>query len=412
MSGLTDIVIVGAGPYGLSIAAHLRRQGVDYRIYGMPMHNWRTRMPQGMLLKSDGFASNLMAPGGEMTLSDYCAARGIPYADEGIPVASENFIAYGDAFQTRYVPDCDPRRVVSVTRTGERFSVELDDGEIVAAAKVIVAIGISDFGVLPPHLSHLPSEYLTHASAHAAMDAFKGREIAVIGGGSSATDISALMHEAGASVQIITRRPELAFHSFSDPAARTLSERLRWPGTGIGQGWRSVAYTQAPHLFRFLPDATRLHIIATSQAIAGGWPMRDRVVGKVPVRTGLTPHSAEIRDHRIHLECVAADGTATTVSAHHAILCTGYRVDLRKIAFLDPCLRGVIDHAMNTPLLSRHFESSVPGLYFVGPASAPSFGPMFRFVYGAEFAAPRVAAHLERSLARRSVAMRPALAAR
>ncbi|HEX3882484.1 MAG TPA: NAD(P)-binding domain-containing protein, partial [Stellaceae bacterium] len=274
MSGLTDIVVVGAGPYGLSIAAHLRRRGVDYRIFGTPMHNWRTRMPQGMLLKSDGFASNLMAPGGEMSLADYCAARGIPYADEGIAVASENFIAYGDAFQTRFVPDLDRRRVVAVTRTGERFSVELDDGEIVAAARVIVAIGISDFASLPPHLSHLPAEYLTHASQHAAMDEFKGREVAVIGGGSSATDISALMHEAGASVQIITRRREIAFHSFSDPASRPLRDRLRHPGTGIGQGWRSVAYTRAPHLFRFLPDATRLHIIATSQAIAGGWPMR------------------------------------------------------------------------------------------------------------------------------------------
>jgi thioredoxin reductase len=412
MSGLTDIAIIGAGPYGLSIAAHLRRQGINHRIFGAPMHNWRTRMPQGMLLKSDGFASNLMAPGGEMSLADYCAQRGIPYADEGIPVASENFIAYGDAFQARYVPDLDPRRVVGVAQTGERFSVELDDGEIVGAAKVIVAIGISDFGVLPPHLSHLPREYATHASDHAAMDAFKGREVAVIGGGSSAIDISALMHEAGASVQIVTRRPELSFHSFTDPATRTLSDRLRHPGTGIGQGWRSVAYTKAPLLFRFLPDATRLHIIATSQAIAGGWPMRDRVTGKVPVKTGLAPQSAEIRNNRIHLDCVAANGTATTVSADHAILCTGYRVDLRKIAFLDPGLRGAIEAAANTPLLSRHFESSVPGLYFVGPASAPSFGPMFRFVYGAEYTAPRIAAHLARSLTRRPVSMRPALAAR
>lgn len=412
MSGLTDIAIIGAGPYGLSIAAHLRRQGVDYRIFGTPMDNWRTRMPQGMLLKSDGFASNLMAPGGDMMLADYCGGHGIPYADEGIPVASENFIAYGDAFQARYVPDLDRRRVTAVTRSGERFSVELDDGEIVGAAKVIVAIGISDFPVVPPHLSHLPDEYASHASRHAAMDVFKGREVAVIGGGSSATDISALMQEAGASVQIVTRREELAFHSFTDPATRTMSERLRRPGTGIGQGWRSVAYTKAPLLFRALPDATRLRIIATSQAIAGGWPMKDRVLGKVTIRTGLTPQSAEIRDHRIHLGCASADGSATTIAVDHAILCTGYRVDLRKIAFLDPGLRDRIDAATYTPLLSRHFESSVPGLYFVGPASAPSFGPLFRFVYGVEYTAPRIARHLERSLTRRPVSMRPALAAR
>ena len=301
MSGLTDIAIVGAGPYGLSIAAHLRRRGVDYRIFGTSMHNWRTRMPQGMLLKSDGFASNLSDPDGIMTLAEHCRQQGAAYADEGVPVASENFIAYGEAFQKRFVPDLDPRQVAGVSRSGDRFTVELDDGEIVSATKVVIGIGISDFAKMPEHLSHIPEEYLSHSSRHAAMDRFKGREVAVIGGGSSATDIAALMHEAGASAQIVTRRPTLAFHSFTDPATRTMWDRLRSPGTGIGQGWRSVLYTQLPLLFRHLPEEKRLHIIATSQAIAGGWPMRERIVGKVPVMTGFAPQSAEIRDGRIEL---------------------------------------------------------------------------------------------------------------
>jgi thioredoxin reductase len=412
MSGLTDIVIVGAGPYGLSTAAHLRRRGVDYRIFGTPMHNWRTRMPQGMLLKSDGFASNLSDPDGAMTLAEYCRHQGLAYADEGIPVAAGDFIAYGEAFQKRFVPDLDPRQVIAVGRSGERFTVELDDGEIVSAAKVVIGIGISDFAKMPEHLSHISEEHLSHSSHHPAMDRFKGREVAVVGGGSSATDIAALMHEAGASVQLVTRRPELAFHSFTDPKTRTVWDRLRNPGTGIGQGWRSVLYTQLPLLFRHLSEEKRLHIIATSQAIAGGWPMRERIVGKVPVVTGFAPQAAEIRDGRIHLRLGSPEGAEKMLSADHAILCTGYRVDLGKVKFLNETLRGMIATVGTAPALSTQFESSVPGLYFVGPASAPTFGPMFRFVYGAEFAAPRIAAHLARAVARRSASMRPALAAR
>jgi len=284
--------------------------------------------------------------------------------------------------------------VRSIAYGGKTYPV---NGEIVSAAKVVIGIGISDFAKLPEHLSRIPEEYLSHSSRHAAMDRFKGQEVAVIGGGSSATDIAALMHEAGASAQLVTRRPELAFHSFTDPATRTIRDRLRNPGTGIGQGWRSVFYTQLPLLFRHLPEEKRLRIIATSQAIAGGWPMRERIVGKVPVIAGFAPHAAEIRDGRIHLRLASPDGAEKTLSADHAILCTGYRVDLGKVKFLGGALREAIATVGNAPALSMQFESSVPGLYFVGPAAAPTFGPMFRFVYGAEFAAPRLAAHLARA---------------
>jgi FAD-dependent urate hydroxylase len=59
MSQVVEVVIVGAGPYGLSIAAHLRALGIGFRIFGDPMHTWREQMPEGMMLKSEGFASNI-----------------------------------------------------------------------------------------------------------------------------------------------------------------------------------------------------------------------------------------------------------------------------------------------------------------------------------------------------------------
>ncbi len=413
MSVLNEVAIIGAGPYGLSIAAHLRRRGIGYRIFGAPMQNWRTKMPEGMLLKSDGFASNLSDPDGAATLADYCRHHGIPYADEGVPVSAANFIAYGEAFQKRFVPDVEDRTVVAVQRSDDRFAVQLDDGEIVGAAKVVVAVGISDFPYMPPHLAELPEAYVSHSSRHAAMDAFKGRDVAIIGSGSSAIDIAALMHESGAAVQLVARRPQLRFHTRTELGARRpLATRIRAPNTGIGPGWESVFYTRAPLLFRLLPEAKRLNIVANSHGPAGGWYMRERIVGCVPVLEGYAPQAAEVRDGRIHLRLSSAAGDERTISADHAIVCTGYRVDLRRLKFFDGRLRAAIKSVRNSPILSSGFETSVPGLYMVGPASANTFGPMFRFVFGAEFTARRIVPHLAEAAVRRPAAARPVLAAR
>src|SRR5271165_3473757 len=113
--------IVGAGPYGLSIAAHLRRNGIPFRIFGRPMDNWRSHMPKGMMLKSDGFASNLYDPSGAFTLKDFCAEHKIPYTDSTIPVGLDTFAAYGMAFQERLVPELEERYVASITRLSDGF---------------------------------------------------------------------------------------------------------------------------------------------------------------------------------------------------------------------------------------------------------------------------------------------------
>ena len=94
MNPTIPVAIVGAGPYGLSIAAHLQAQDITCGIFGPPMEVWRLHMPKGMLLKSDGFASNLSDPGLSFTLKHFCQMRGIPYEDTRLPVAVETFIEY------------------------------------------------------------------------------------------------------------------------------------------------------------------------------------------------------------------------------------------------------------------------------------------------------------------------------
>src|SRR5580692_9850358 len=114
---MLNTAIIGAGPYGLSVAAHLRRSGVPFRIFGRPMDSWRAHMPKGMSLKSDGFASNLSDPDDRFTMEKFCAERGIPYAHTGIPVKLDTFTEYGLAFQERVVPELEDKMVASIERS-------------------------------------------------------------------------------------------------------------------------------------------------------------------------------------------------------------------------------------------------------------------------------------------------------
>jgi cation diffusion facilitator CzcD-associated flavoprotein CzcO len=410
MSVSDSVMIIGAGPYGLSIAAHLRARGVPFRIFGSLMHNWRAKMPKGMLLKSDGFASNLSDPRDAFTLKDFALQQGFPYADEGIPIALDNFIAYGNAFQRRFVPELETRQVVALDRSGDGFAARLDNGEVATAGKVVLAIGISDFPYLPASLADAPADYVSHPAQHADMAAFRGRSLAIVGAGSSAIDLAALAQDEGASVTLIMRRAEPRFHTRST-LDRPLGERIRAPNTGIGPGWRSVFYTKTPQLFRHLPDDMRLRIVNGSHGPAGGWYMVDRIVGKVPLLTGYAPEKVEVRDGLAQLQLRGQDGSQRTLAVDHVIAATGYRVDMRKVGFLAERLRTDIKSLDNKPVLSAHFETSVGGLYIVGPASSYSFGPMFRFVYGAAFTAPRVARHLAAAVVRRPSMPRPAAVA-
>src|SRR5580693_2316182 len=113
---MIEAAIIGAGPYGLSIAAHFRGRGIPFRIFGRPMDSWLSHMPKGMMLKSDGFASNIYDPAKEFTLGRFCAERGIPFADSGIPVDLDTFAAYGLAFKERMVPELEDRLVSRVER--------------------------------------------------------------------------------------------------------------------------------------------------------------------------------------------------------------------------------------------------------------------------------------------------------
>lgn len=388
-----DTVVIGAGPYGLSIAAHLAQTGVTFRIFGSPMQSWREHMPKGMHLKSEGFASDLYDPGRTFTLSHYCEEKRLPYSDTGLPVPLETFADYGLEFQKRFVPSLEETEVTGVRHIGDGFELKTADGQTVQARRVVMATGLTHFESMPAVLAGLPPGLATHSWEHHDLGPFAGRAVAVIGAGASALDIAALLHEAGAKVQLVARSQKIAFHSFLQEP-RPLLQRLRNPRSGLGVGWRSRLATDAPLLFHLMPQEFRHRVVRNHLGPAPGWFIRERTEGKFPMHLGVKVESASADRGKVLLGLVSSDGSKSEVVADQVIAATGYIVSVSKLTFLDPSLLRQIQTAEDTPVLSSCFETSVPGLYMVGLASANSFGPLTRFAYGAGFTARRLSRHL------------------
>ncbi len=386
---MLDIAIIGAGPYGLSVAAYMKSLGTSFRIFGRPMDSWLAHMPKGMMLKSDGFASNIYDPNGAFTLERFCADRGIEYGPVGNPVHLDTFANYGLAFKDRMVPELEDKMVERLDPLADGFSLGLDTGEMVLARRVVLAVGITHFAYVPPALAAMPLELVSHSYLHHDLEKFRGRSVVVVGGGSSALDMAALLHEAGANVQIVARRQALKFHSKGQDQ-RPLWDRIRHPQSGLGPGLQSRFYSNMPGIFHYLPEDLRLRIVRRHLGPAGGWFIKEKIVGRVPSQLGCTVESAEVRNGQVCLQLRAADGSKREILADHVIAATGYRVDINRLGFVSNEIRSKLKAVESTPVLSSNFESSIPGLFFVGVAAANSFGPLMRFAYGAGFAAQRV----------------------
>jgi thioredoxin reductase len=397
---ICDVAVIGAGPHGLSLAAHLAARGMDFRVFGKPLSTWAEHMPKNMVLKSDGFVSNLSSPAPNSTLKAHCAKRNIPYADEGLPVPLDTFLNYATDFRKRFVPMLEETNVVSLKADGELFTLTLETGERLQARNVVLAIGITSFAYIPPVLANLPAEYISHSFAHRDCDGFKGKEVAVVGRGASAIDLAWELHEQGASVRVVARSPDIDFNKVPDAYEESLIGKLHRPASGIGRGWKSLFCAQAPLLFYRLPEALRLRAIASHMHPAGGWFMREKVEQNIPLLLGRKIRSADAHNGQVSLKLSDRNGHEEVVVCDHVIAATGYEPDLRKVPFIHPALVAKISPRENVTLLSDNFETSQKGLFAVGLTAMHNFGPLMRFMVGAEFAAPRVASALERRLAR------------
>lgn len=355
------------------------------------MNLWRTLMPKGMFLKSQGFASNLSSPDGEHTLEAFCKATNRPYRDYGLPVPLDTFVAYGMWFRNELVPDIDETTVTEIVRDDEAFSLRLANGEQFAARSVVIAAGVEHFAYVPELLADLPESLCTHSSAHDDLGVFDGKRVVVLGAGQSALESAALLHEGGAEVTLVARESALKWNGQPLALDRPLLSRLKEPESGLGSGWATWFYTRQPQLFRHLPRDVRVFRARTALGPAGACWLPDRVQGKFPLLLGHSVQWAKEARGGVALGLEDGSGASVELAADHVLAATGYRGNLKRFTFLSDALQRSLRTTADTPWVDGAYQSSVPDLYFIGPAVAPTFGPVMRFVYGSDHAARTVA---------------------
>lgn len=386
------VAIVGAGPYGLSLAAHLNHRGVQNRVFGRPMAFWAQIAAAGAerYLKSFCFGADLSTPVPGYAFADYNRPRGLETFE---PCSMANFVDYGRWFQESQVPWAEPENVAGVEADGEGYRVFLQGGASFAASRVVVAAGLAHSAAIPKPLADLPPALVTHSSRVDDFRSFKGRSVAVVGAGQSALEAAALLLETGATPRLIAREAKILWQTRA-PEKRSLWRKIRSPIVTLGTGPKAWALTTYPGLVHRAPDRWRIAFVRRHLPPEGAWWLRPRVEGKVEALVGVALAGARPSAGGVELRLRKPDGGETAMECEHVIAATGYRVDVDRLEFLSPDLRARVARLQGSPKLNAAFESSVRGLYFVGPASALSFGPLFRFVAGAEYTSRTIAENL------------------
>jgi FAD-dependent urate hydroxylase len=388
---LVEVAIIGAGPNGLGLAAHLSQRGVEHRIFGSPMQTWRD-MPKGMSLKSLGFATSIPTPNGP-TFPEYCRARGL---EDYEPIEFATFAEYGLSIQGELVPYVEDTKVTELARSNDQFVLTLATGERVWAQRVVVAVGLSYFARIPEVLADLPADRLEHTWGYTDFDSYADKDVVVVGGGSSALETAALLHEHGARVQVLVRSQVHWGGRGAREWERSLIDRIRVPISSIGHGRENWVLQHIPWLMHYLPAKRRIPFTRKHLGPAPAWWLRDRVDGKFPVRTQTSVVETTLKGDKVSLRAHEKGVGEHEILADRVVAGTGYEFALNRIGFIGRELAKQIACWDEAPKLSRHFESSVPGLYFIGPVAAASFGPLVRFVAGSEFAVRGLARHLGR----------------
>jgi cation diffusion facilitator CzcD-associated flavoprotein CzcO len=395
-----DVVIIGAGPYGLSMAAHLAHHPLKVAMFGKPMGFWRYSVHPEITLRSHWSATALSDPERNYEFSHYFATHD-QQETTASSVSQPLFIRYGLWFQQQLKLETDETQIVGVERSSEGFIVTLEDHRRLLSTVVIMANGLSAYSYIPPEYSSLPPELMVHSSQHTDYQQYAQKEIAIIGGGPSAVETAVIIQKSGAKVHLITRRPirwsppiEEDTSNIPLPGSplseRTLWQRMRYPDARLSPGWFNWWIENHPYMFHSLPRKLKDKLLKEKGGYrpANNYNLKVSLANKADIHESCTVREVSVIDERKRVQLTLSDGTV--IRCDYVLLGTGYRIDLQKINFLAPDIVAQIKTYQDSPILTRHFESTVPGLYFTGLASVASFGPLFRFVTGTDATARNI----------------------
>lgn len=385
-----DTAIVGAGPFGLSVAAHASRHG-SARTFGEPMRTWRKLMPPDMLLRSDWEHTSLSAPDRSGTLEAWVQSG---EAERLEPLPLQHFLKYADWFQQRFVPESDPSNVASIALADGGVRVTTVAGDEVQARSAVLALGVTPFPRVPPALAGCDDPRVRIVLERSGFDDLAGRRVAVIGAGNNGVESALLALRAGAaSVELIVRSHvrwfvEREAYTPRGPLRQWLY-RLAYPVVGFGPPPIN-RFAMHPDAFALLPEPVRMRL-NTRLLRPGAAPwLRRHVDGIIPISEGVELKGVEPRSGVLRL--ALSDGSSRAVDA--LIVACGFVFSRDGLSMLSPELRARVQVHNGWPVLDRAFRTSAPHISLVGFPAEGRFGPSSRFVEGSNFAAPRVAESL------------------
>jgi cation diffusion facilitator CzcD-associated flavoprotein CzcO len=371
-------LVVGAGPYGLAVAAHAQAHGIDTHIVGKPLGFWTDHMPRGIFLRS-GPDWHLDAAGVH-TFEAFIEDRGIA-SSELDPIPIDVFLGYATWFQTQKHLVIDDKYVATLDKQDALFVATFDDGTQIAADHVVAAPGCGYFAHAPEWAADLPHGVGAHTCDLVRFDELAGRRVLIVGGRQSAYEWAALLGEHGAErVDIVHRHNVPRFERVSWHFVDDLVEAtIRMPGW-----WRSLPATEQDRISRKFWEVGRLTL---------EWWLTPRLEHE---RFHLWPGTRVVGSTTEHGTTVAHLSNGEDLPTDHVIFATGYKADLSNVPYLRPVLAGV-DVVDGFPVLDDSLQTSLSGLYIPGFAATRDFGPFFGFTKACPAAATRIVDGLQRS---------------
>jgi len=355
----TDLLIVGAGPFGLALAAQAQHERIEHLVVGKSMEFWRANMPKGMFLRSA--CDWHLDPQNVHTLEAYLQTQNKRPADVE-PLSLEFYLTYAEWFQQQ--KNIQPYQVyVQRLDSADHFVATTFDGEVIDAHRVVLAPGFRHFAYIPEDLKRkLSTGRYQHTAEFVDFSAARDKRYLIIGGRQSAFEWAALLLEAGAATVHLSHRhasPAFAVADWSwvNPMVDNIIDDPNW--------FRDLSQTEKDDVNHRLWAEGRLKIEPWLQARLNG------------ERVKLWPHT-ELESGDENLEVTLTNGARFNVD--QIVLATGYKVNIARLPYLAAGnLLARLETRNGFPVLDDHFETSVPGLFITSMPATQDFGPFFGF---------------------------------